>query len=281
MNHYGEPINASILAKKLGKFRQQVSPVLKKLKENGLIDRNPDPKLQKRGGKSLFIFLTEDGKSLLNEIKSEISIPAQYEIEKTNIASHIKRFQLSKNLPQRERAIYDISHICNKIGDRDKVVLWEKFTDLNELMNQLLKDLDILHSNIISRLFEILRIEYSDHYYNPKNIINMEKYIDNLDEINSTNINYIITLLLYCLNNDPDEKSSHYKLFIKIIERLKNENVKQFFSLTNPNETEILYSLPEELKNHIREDVFSIMGDVQDSYPRLLNKILNAINEGR
>jgi len=83
------------------------------------------------------------------------------------------------------------------------------------------------------------------------------------------------------LNNDPDEKSSHYKLFIKIIERLKNENVKQFFSLTNPNETEILYSLPEELKNHIREDVFSIMGDVQDSYHRLLNKILNAINEGR
>ena len=280
-----EPLNQNKLGKELNVTKARVGVVCEKLEKNGLIKREHKKKYQQRGGKSNFLFLNPIAEKLYNDYHSTITdkVESKTKTDTSKINVYIDQFNNTNKDRVRNLAIYGLYRKISNLLRMDLTIEWRLEKNLTNFINSTLSKLNEYDNTTQNRLFSILEMLYNKGYYDSKNFDIFSKYIKKCELSNETYliINLILSVLIIAINNEPLIDSKHYSLFIKLLNKLGDSDLNKFYSISNNKD--VLRNLPIEMKDHLENELFEIVGSFKDSdgtKTRSINEeILSVLNQ--
>lgn len=292
------PINISLLAKSLEKAKQQVSPVIKKLETVGLIIVTEIPEYQKRGGRSKFIILSEDGFHHYQEYYSEkglghvtpITSPIT-ERERTDLKRAITEFTYAQVDNVRYLAINQIYNILIQIAGKNPHTDWNNEDYLIEWVRRFLDNPDRYSGTdqdfrIKRRFYNTLEWLYDHDYFDHQNITQLFNYYKDmeLDESNPEHnlVNIVLDMVLTSMRKRPqDIDKGSYELFVLLIKKVRRIKQGNIYFLGNKRDE--VKRLDNNIKDRLKTDLFK-MASVDPPTPperdEIIDELLGILHRG-
>lgn len=283
-NNRDVPINSTLLYEAIGIPKQQNSPVLIKLEDNGLIKREYVKKWQEKGGKSKYIFLTPISIELLIKYQNEFDDRSIEEINLPELKKEIEKYKGLKTTASKDRSMYDIYLIVEKYYHKErKYINWNKVEFIKIFIDTQILKMMSENVNVHSRFFSILQMLYEMGYYDEENFESLMKIIDDVSDISSEigNVGQVLRIAVIGLSTHPVIESKPYKLLVKIFSKYKLfEDYNRENWIINPLSRPEVKRYPEEIKNGLVMEIYKILETIEDEvHPHLLNEIIDKIRD--
>ena len=273
-----KPLNATLLAKRLRKHKQQVTPVLRKLEESKLI------RLEEVG-KNKFIHLMDDGIRLYSEYFKDVPPNEKLEEIKTPLDDNCRKkfkgafalFIDATHDGAKNYALNEIESAVNQLP-RNISIDWCKEKHSQTFFNNFLEKPDKYTINIRTRLFYTLCRLYEWDYFDERNFDYFDTYCE--EEITGQNFEIfrcMIQMSIRALSNRSIVSKKPYLLFLKLTEKMRFvENATAFIDY----EENRFRKLPDKIKEQLRKYLFDLVNnkpkdaDKQDKLIDRLREVL-------